>query len=194
MIEWNRVTWYSRLAAIIFFIGVLPVLTFCMGKQYAEVRTQESYTVSTVAPIYVPEQATENSLTPELIEKLDGLSQVGDVYECPPSDDGGICWTELLYRGDVNMDGYEDAIIMSASCGGSCGRVVLLYLNQQGNDLKGLPFDEKLGIKTSSANKTELGNITVQNGIITLPQDRFDGRGFVSYRYKVENDTIVPLE
>ncbi len=38
MIEWNKVTWYSKLAAIIFFIGILPVLTFYIGTQYQEVK------------------------------------------------------------------------------------------------------------------------------------------------------------
>jgi hypothetical protein len=34
MIKLNEVTWYSKLAAVIFFIGVLPVLTFYIGIQY----------------------------------------------------------------------------------------------------------------------------------------------------------------
>ncbi len=34
MIKWNEYTWYSKLAAVIFFIGVLPVLTFYIGTQY----------------------------------------------------------------------------------------------------------------------------------------------------------------
>ena len=38
-IEWNKVTWYSKLAAVIFFLGVLPVLTFYIGTQYGEVLT-----------------------------------------------------------------------------------------------------------------------------------------------------------
>ena len=33
-IQWNIVTWYSKLLAVIFFIGVLPVLTFYIGTQY----------------------------------------------------------------------------------------------------------------------------------------------------------------
>ncbi len=39
MIKFNEVTWYSKLAAIIFFIGVLPALTFYIGIQYE--KTQE---------------------------------------------------------------------------------------------------------------------------------------------------------
>ncbi len=39
MIKFNQVTWYSKLLAIIFFIGVLPAWTFYLGKQYGEVVT-----------------------------------------------------------------------------------------------------------------------------------------------------------
>ena len=34
MIEWNRVTWYSRLGAMIFLLGVLPAVSFYIGTQY----------------------------------------------------------------------------------------------------------------------------------------------------------------
>jgi hypothetical protein len=34
MIKFNEVTWYSKLAAIIFFLGALPALTFYIGMQY----------------------------------------------------------------------------------------------------------------------------------------------------------------
>ncbi len=39
MIKFNEVTWYSKLAAIIFFLGVFPILTFYIGMQYQEVKT-----------------------------------------------------------------------------------------------------------------------------------------------------------
>jgi hypothetical protein len=34
MIQWNDVTWYSRLGAITVFIGALPALSFYVGTQY----------------------------------------------------------------------------------------------------------------------------------------------------------------
>lgn len=34
MITWNTVTWYSKLLAVLFFIGVLPAWTFYIGMQY----------------------------------------------------------------------------------------------------------------------------------------------------------------
>ena len=40
-IKWNKVTWYSKLAAIIFFIGVLPATTFYLGMAYQEATMTE---------------------------------------------------------------------------------------------------------------------------------------------------------
>ncbi|MBC7766839.1 hypothetical protein H7Y21_02505 [Arenimonas sp.] len=37
-IQWNKVTWYSRLAAIILFILLIPMLTFYIGMKYQEVK------------------------------------------------------------------------------------------------------------------------------------------------------------
>jgi hypothetical protein len=34
MIKWNEYTWYSKLAVIILFIGIIPTLTFYIGTQY----------------------------------------------------------------------------------------------------------------------------------------------------------------
>ena len=36
-IKWNEVTWYSRLGAIILFIGIVPALCFYIGAEYGEI-------------------------------------------------------------------------------------------------------------------------------------------------------------
>jgi len=36
MIHWNEVTWYSRIAAIIVFVGIMPVVNFIIGVQYEQ--------------------------------------------------------------------------------------------------------------------------------------------------------------
>jgi hypothetical protein len=36
-IEWNRVTWYSKLSALIVFVVIFPVVTFAIGVQYGMV-------------------------------------------------------------------------------------------------------------------------------------------------------------
>lgn len=38
MIKFNEVTWYSKLAAIIFFIAIVPILAFYIGARYQEVK------------------------------------------------------------------------------------------------------------------------------------------------------------
>lgn len=37
-IVWNKVTWYSKLLAAIFFIFVVPIITFYIGKAYENTR------------------------------------------------------------------------------------------------------------------------------------------------------------
>ena len=37
-IQWNVVTWYSKLLAVILFIGALPVWTFYIGTQYQQTK------------------------------------------------------------------------------------------------------------------------------------------------------------
>ncbi len=52
MIKFNEVTWYSKLAAIVFFLGVFPLVTFYLGMQYGIVLelqkdAEQTYTINT---------------------------------------------------------------------------------------------------------------------------------------------------
>lgn len=38
MIKFNEVTWYSKIAAVILFIILIPMLTFYIGMQYQMVK------------------------------------------------------------------------------------------------------------------------------------------------------------
>src|SRR5581483_8299212 len=49
MIKWNEYTWYSRLAALIVFILLLPILTFYLGVQYQ--KTADVLSLSANAPL-----------------------------------------------------------------------------------------------------------------------------------------------
>jgi hypothetical protein len=42
-IEFNKVTWYSKLGAVILFLLVVPVLTFYIGMKYQEVVEVSKY-------------------------------------------------------------------------------------------------------------------------------------------------------
>ena len=72
VIEWNKVTWYSKLLAVILFVGVF-VIAFYFGEQYASIKQME--------PTSSVGQVKEN---PEIIvSKTDevtiGVGQIGRV-------------------------------------------------------------------------------------------------------------------
>ncbi|MES3005987.1 MAG: hypothetical protein V4664_03515 [Patescibacteria group bacterium] len=46
MIKWNEYTWYSKWASLIFFILILPILTFYIGTQYQEAKYVSKVAVS----------------------------------------------------------------------------------------------------------------------------------------------------
>jgi hypothetical protein len=50
-IVWNRVTWYSKLLAAIFFIFVIPILTFYIGQKYEETRLELSAYKTSQLPV-----------------------------------------------------------------------------------------------------------------------------------------------
>jgi hypothetical protein len=69
MIKWNKVTWYSRLGAIILFIGVVPVLTFYVGVQYQltlssqQLQTPHSSAQPTASKSVLPSSSRKNEGT-----------------------------------------------------------------------------------------------------------------------------------
>lgn len=47
--KFNEVTWYSKLSALIFFLGFFPTLTFYIGTQYQEVKMLEGVSEAPVS-------------------------------------------------------------------------------------------------------------------------------------------------
>ncbi len=63
MIKFNEVTWYSKLAAVLFFLAILPVFTFYIGMQYKEVQQLNMSAAlyqSQDAPASVPKPKNED--------------------------------------------------------------------------------------------------------------------------------------
>jgi hypothetical protein len=150
MIKFNEVTWYSKLAAIIFFVGVLPSLTFYMGMQYNEAENMVeigNVSVGTAlkeSSVSLPREGClekNNQRTCVLMmgdDKLytfryDGKQKV-EVYknnvllqtialqtEIP--DLGSI--TGFMISTDVNFDGLDDLAIKT--CEGATGNVCYEY-------------------------------------------------------------------
>lgn len=57
-IQWNEITWYSRLIAIVIFFGVVPAVSFYIGTQYQETLN----TVSQAGNFYWERQTFGNTV------------------------------------------------------------------------------------------------------------------------------------
>jgi hypothetical protein len=76
MIKFNEVTWYSKLAAVIFFLFVMPVWAFYVGIKYEESRQSYPVTpvVMTTAESVLVALKTKNYALLEKLTSSHGLS------------------------------------------------------------------------------------------------------------------------
>jgi len=112
-IKWNEVTWYSKFLAIIFFLGVLPVLAFCIGMQYEEV-TKEANSEYEIFSVEFDQS------------KIPPADDKSYVYNPPQSGYTliGQCTSEAcLYEGPDAIEGY--------------GKIVGFYHTYQKEDFLG---------------------------------------------------------
>lgn len=99
-IKWNEVTWYSKFLAIIFFLGVLPVLAFCIGMQYEKV-AKEANSEYGIFPVEFDQS------------KIPPSDNNSHVYNPPQSGYTliGQCNSEAcLYEGPAAIEGYGKII------------------------------------------------------------------------------------
>jgi hypothetical protein len=77
MVEWNRVTWYSKLLAVILFIAVIPAWTFYIGTQYE--KTALVLEEGNLSPFVAPKISP--TTTPEALSGVEGTVTLGPT--CP---------------------------------------------------------------------------------------------------------------
>ena len=75
---------------------------------------------------------------------------------------------QILARGDLNNDTFEDAIVAVAFCGASCSLTLNIVLNIENKATKTLDDVNFQGYKSSSATKSDVSLVTIKDGIITL--------------------------
>ena len=88
--KFNEVTWYSKLAAIIFFIGVLPSLTFYIGVRYEQVQN------------IVGEQSVE---TPAIFQKIS--QKESSLFFKDIVRGYSFSYPQQWSTGEVNSDGFD---------------------------------------------------------------------------------------
>jgi hypothetical protein len=96
-IEWNHVTWYSKLGAVIFFLAILPVITFFIGSEYqktVQILSASQTSQNTEGDTY--KTNNESGINGTVIQNgspyIDGLRisemENGKVIETAPNQEG----------------------------------------------------------------------------------------------------------
>jgi len=128
-IKFNEVTWYSKLAAVVLFIFIIPALTFYIGKEY-----QKTNDVLASIPKYQPQDNSTNG-----------------------TDKDGMEDEHAFLQADYNFDGYPDRLQM-LDCGatGNCSYEVDLY-DAKTKDYLPVGHDdaESFNLINPDVNKTE---------------------------------------
>ncbi|MEN9912638.1 MAG: hypothetical protein RLY66_46 [Candidatus Parcubacteria bacterium] len=140
-IKFNEVTWYSKLAAAIFFLIILPVLMYYINVQYREVKT---FLNEAKAPVIAGNEGTFSDplngtyvIDEQKITFINGLSE----QEIAPGSATKIV-TRVFGQptyGDISGDGQEDAVFFVTQEMGGTG--VFFYVAaavKQGSGYKGI--------------------------------------------------------
>ena len=80
---------------------------------------------------------------------------------------------KILAKGDVNGDGYEDAVVQEIHCGASCSVSLQVVLNKKNITAKlvkdkNYPDTFSPAYQATSAVKSEVTSVSIKNGIISL--------------------------
>ncbi len=101
----------------------------------------------------------------------------------------------ILAKGDLNNDTYEDAIMAVVFCGASCSlslEVILNVENRSTQSLDNVSFD---GYKSSSATKSDLSLVTIKDGVISLTGKGLDcGEDCTEQKWNIEKTIEYRLE
>ena len=121
----------------------------------------------------------------------------GDGYVCTNyfGDSFGV---SMITHGDINNDGYEDAVVINISCGGSCGTSSSVVINQKDGTGKVVGYtglnDALMG---GGVNQTSIEKMSIDNGIISVTaqgfKDQTDWNTVVTKKFKLEGNNLVEL-
>jgi len=109
---------------------------------------------------------------------------------------------KILAKGDLNNDTFEDAIVAVAFCGASCSLTLNVVLNIDNRSTETLDNVNFEGYKSSSATKSDVSAVTIEDGIISLtgkgldcgedcPEENWNIEKTLQYR--LEGNKIVRL-
>lgn len=80
MIKFNEVTWYSKLAAVIFFLGIFPVWTFYIGTVYQNIVNENKVVEQIIYTTHTKgETDTTDSIIPNQPTSEVGKLKIGEI-------------------------------------------------------------------------------------------------------------------
>lgn len=97
-------------------------------------------------------------------------------YNTIPSEAGSFGFS-IAAKGDINGDGYQDAVVSATSCGASCGNNLDVIMNDKNGSAHKLPGIEFPGYKIAGALQTSLKSVSIGDGIISVTANNFEGDG-----------------
>ncbi|MES2623539.1 MAG: hypothetical protein V4576_04005 [Patescibacteria group bacterium] len=166
--QWNQVTWYSKLGALIVFLLVIPILSFYVGTQYE--RTQQTLKNQSIAAGVVDQgkisdSDIDNALLMLSMKKKESPKRLSyGKYQI--FDGHGEIDIVLTAKGDLNNDGFEDAIVQELWCAASCGKTFVAILNVGG---KTKAFDvTPPDITLAGYKQFSINEIDIQDGVVGI--------------------------
>jgi hypothetical protein len=146
--------------------GIVALLAVGLGS-YIYINQSSNTPVATTSYSSVNTQAT--SSTQNQPSTLNSNNLTDAQFIAAGSDDPQA---KVVARGDINGDGYEDAIVQEVHCGASCSIGLQVVFNDHNSSAK-LFHSTKYetfepAYMSSSAAKSEITNISIKNGIISL--------------------------
>ncbi len=75
---------------------------------------------------------------------------------------------KVLARGDINKDGFEDAIVAETFCGASCSVNLAVVLNQENKKTMIIENNRFEGYTAGTALQSDVQEVTIENGTISI--------------------------
>lgn len=178
-------------AVIIVFGGVFAYQYFSTQKtnNQPQVQNQINQTAS---------QQLSDAVIIDAIDKLEVIKlekNAQGIYEAKYPEMQGGYNINLITKGDLNGDRFQDAIIWSTGCGASCGSIFTIIINKNG-DLSDVFNVDPEGFVTGGAAQYAVKNISIENGIISIKVEipAFDGSTTnTTLDYKLIGKNLVSL-
>jgi hypothetical protein len=188
MIKFNEVTWYSKLAAVILFLLVVPALTFYIGTEY-----QLTKDVVSNGVIELPFVKAEHPPVTSMVKNPISF-YAKEIFKL---DLGDKVWS---FGFDINHDGREDIFVSDTtenSNDGKIGKFWTLFVNNGDGTFSVYKGDVNLSIAPSALGYATMNQDTSKSLVTYVPESADSGSlvwyNFVDGKIVSQSKKINPL-